>query len=247
MTTAQDIIDDALQTIGSYAPGESRDSADYQMSLTKLNDMVDSWSNEQLSCFVILEQSVALQVGVDSYTVGVGGVVNGQRPLKLISGDGSAYVQDSNGNNFSIEVLTRDKWNLISNRSSLTQSNIPQVIWYDPTFPLGTVNFWPMPNAAGYTAYWDSYSQLQSFPTLLTVVQLPPGYKRALGLNLALEVWPLFKPDNTNPSNILVSNAREAKANVKRTNIQAVEASMDPAIVSTGVKTYNWQTDSYSR
>ena len=57
MTTAQDIITDSLNILGVYAAGETISDADLEQAFTRLNDMLDSWSNESLTCFAILELS----------------------------------------------------------------------------------------------------------------------------------------------------------------------------------------------
>jgi hypothetical protein len=42
-----------------------------------------------------------------------------------------------------MEVVPRDKWNQIGNRSSTITSQIPSVLFYDPQFPLGVINVFP--------------------------------------------------------------------------------------------------------
>lgn len=237
MATANDIITDALTRIGVYAPGETITDQDAQRCLSIMNDMLDQWSNENLSCYQILEQSVALTSGKSQYSIGSAGDVNVTRPLKLVEGPGAAYIQDSNGNNFSLTVVSRDKWNLIGNRSSSVTSNIPDTLFYDPQFPLGLLNFWPQPNAGGFTAFWDSYLQFVDFSALTTALSLPPGYKDAIQKNLAVEIWPDFKTGEI--PQLIVMMADKAKATVKRTNIRSVEAVYDPELVSRALPTFN--------
>src|SRR5690349_2150704 len=145
---ALDIISFALKRMGVYAPGETIADSDAEDCLVILNDMLDSWSNESLACFTILEQSVALVAGKASYTIGSGGDVSGTRPLRLIKTAGSAYIQDTTGQNYPVEVVERDLWNLIGNRSGIVTSQVPDTLFYDPQFPLGLLNFWPTPNLA---------------------------------------------------------------------------------------------------
>lgn len=242
MATALDIVTDALLRIGVYAAGETISDADAERCLSILNDMLDSWSNESLSCYAILEQSGTLQVGVSSYTIGSGGVFNMTRPLKLIDGPGAAYLQDGNGNDYPVSVVPRDKWNLIGSRGANVTSNIPDTLFYDPQFPLGIINLFPTPNIA-FTLFWDSYLQLTDFTSLSSAVSLPPGYKAALQSSLALEIWPDFKPDGSMPSPLLVEIASKHKGNVKRTNIRPVEANYDPELVSRATATYNVYVD----
>ena len=234
MTTAQDIIQDALEMLGVYAAGETMSNADAQRGLTRLNNMLDSWSNESLSCYAIIEQTGTLQVGVSRYTIGSGGTFNMTRPLKINLGPGAATFQDSNNNNFDIEVVTQDQWNLIGNRA--VTSNIPDTLFYDPQYPLGVINIFPVPNIGG-TLLWDSYLQLTDFTSLTTVLSLPPGYELAIKTNLAVHMKPYFTGTTLDPE--VKEQARESKANVKRTNIRPQQASYDPEIVSSVQPTYN--------
>src|SRR5579863_8507426 len=103
--------------LGVYGTSDTLSSGDAQLGLTTLTDMLDSWSNESLTTFATLEQSFVLVPGQQSYTIGTGGQINLTRPIRILEGPGSAYVQDSNGNNYPMEVVPRDKWNQYTNRS----------------------------------------------------------------------------------------------------------------------------------
>lgn len=239
--TAQDIVTDALEMLGIYAPGETPNSADSQRGLICLNDMLDSWSNESLSCFTILEQSLVLTPGVSQYTIGPGGAVNGTRPLRLINGPGAAYIQDDQGNNYGMAVVPRDQWNLIGTR--VVNSDVPDTLFYDPQFPLGVLNFFPIPNI-GWTAFWDSYQQLSQVSTLQTAVDLPPGYSLAIKSNLAVALKPYFQNAALDPE--VAMKAAKSLGNIKRTNMRENVAVYDPEIISRATPTYNVYTDSQS-
>lgn len=246
MTTALDIITDALGILNVYAAGEAISDADAEQCLTRLNDMMDSWSNESLACYAILEQSVALVAGKSTYTIGTSGGadINATRPLRLIEGPGAAYIQDGNGNNFDVDVVTQDQWNLIGNRGSTVNANIPTVLFYDPQFPLGKLNFWAQPNIGGYTAFWDQYQQLTDFTNLAATFSLPPGYALALKTNLAVHIKPYFATAQLDPD--VRDQAAESKRIIKRTNMRTSVALYDPEIVSRSQGSYNWQNDSYN-
>lgn len=245
MTTALDIVTDAFEKIGVYAPGEVVSNADAERCLTVLNDMLDSWSAESLACFAILEQSVALTPFQQSYTVGSGGSINGTRPIRVNDEPGSAYIQDVNGNNYPLSVVPRDQWNAIGNRGNAVTSNIPDTLFYDPQFPLGILNFYPMPNVGGYTAYWDSYLQLTQFSSLTGsggTFSFPPGYLLALKSNLAVMVFPYFSAQGAQLSPNIEKQAMVAKGVIKRSNLRPLVATLDKEIVGRGGGTYNIYT-----
>lgn len=238
--TAEDIIFDAFQMLGVYSPTETVSDVDAQTGRSVLNDMLDSWSNESLSCYAILEQSAPLVVMKASYTIGPGGDFNMVRPLKIIGSPGSAYVQDTNGNNYGIEVVDRSKWNMIANRSSTQLADFPDTMFYDPQFPLGIINIIPFPTTS-YTMFWDSYLQLTEFASLTDPVILPPGYKLALGTNLAVALKPYFVDGVLDP--VIIQRASTSLGNIKRTNMRPMNARFDKAIVSNKGNGYNIYTD----
>lgn len=243
MSTALDIITDALISDGIYAPGEALSAADSAQGLTCLNDMVDSWSNESLITYAKAEQSVVLTPGKYQYTIGTTGSpdINATRPLRILDGYGTCYILDTNANRYPVTVMQQDQWNLIGNIAQVN-SNIPSRLFYDPQFPLGVINLFPVPNI-GWTLYFDSWLQLTEFATLTTAVSLPPGYLRALKRNLAVELWPYFKGWNTNPPAALLKAAMQSLGNIKRTNIKEVVAVYDGEIISRATPTYNIYRD----
>lgn len=246
MPTALDIITDAVIRIGVYAPGESITSADQAQCLSMLNDMVDGWSNDNLACYEITEQQGTLTPGQSAYTIGTSGgaTFNLPRPLRLVTGFGAAYTQDQNGNNYGIDVVERDRWNLIGNRTDQVQSDFPSTLFYDPQYPLGVLNFYPVPTQS-YLVFWDSYLLFSEFAAINTAINLPQGYKDALQKNLASEIWPYFKSGEVSPT--ILRQAQLALAKVKRNNKRQATAVYDPEIVSKAVPTYNWYNDSFSR
>jgi hypothetical protein len=240
MTVALDIITDALQMLGVYDPGQPISDADAQTALTVLVDMQDSWSNEGLTCYTILEQSAVLVPGKQSYTIGPGGDFNMTRPIRLIEGPGSAYIQDANGNNYGMEVVPRNKWNMYGNRSALVTSNFPDVLFYDPKFPLGVINVMPYPNLP-YTMFWDSYLQLVDAAALNSAIALPPGYIDALKSNLACYLKPYFADAQLDP--LIIARAARSLGNIKRSNMRPLVALYESAIVSRAGLSFNIYTD----
>ena len=238
MSTAQDLIQAALEELGVYATGEVVTAADFNRGLWVLNGMLDSWSNESLFCYAIQETSFPLVVGQAAYTLGPGGQINAPRPLRVITGPGAAYIQDSNNNNYPVNVIPRDTWNQIGLRTNT--SNIPDTMFFDPQFPLAIINIFPVP-LLSYTMFFDAYLQLVDFATLTQVLSLPPGYQDAIQHNLAIRLQPFFKDAQINP--IIAELASQTKAAVKRTNIRSNVAGYDSEIVSRATPTYNIYRD----
>lgn len=242
MTTARDLCQDALEAMQVYAPGETATNPDIARMFATLNKMIDSWSNESLSCYANIEQSATLVPGQYRYTIGTSGSpdINATRPLAISDSYGTVYLVDQNGNRYNLEVVPQARWNLINNVTQVN-SNIPNTLFYDPQYPLGIINIYPVPNTP-YTLYFDSRLQLTRFSSLSAVMSFPPGYEKAITENLAVDGGMYFPTANLTPS--LVRAAAISKGNIKRRNITEVLANYDPEIVSRAGNTYNVYSDS---
>jgi hypothetical protein len=242
IATAQDLITKALQQLRVYSSVETPLDADFQLGLDILNTMLDSWSNENLFCYCIQEQSFPLVVGQNQYTIGLASLhpnVVGTRPLKIIEGPVSAYIMDENQNRYPVQVIDRNRWNMIGLLTNT--SNIPDTLFYDPQFPLGIINVFPTPNESN-TLYFDSYLQFSDFSSLTSTISLPPGYVAAIIPNLAIWLSTYFKSSKLDP--VISGLASDSKAAIKRTNARVLKATYDPEIVSRASPTYNIYRDS---
>lgn len=241
--TAQTILTRAGKALGYVGRTETMSAQDSNDGIVIFNAMLDSFSNEKLLSFVVLEQSFPLQVNKSSYTIGPSGGpdIVAARPLDITQ----AYVRDSGNNNFNLNILPRDKWNQIGNRGSTITSQIPTDMFYDPQYPLGVINIFPTPLIA-YTVFFDTTQDQSAFATLTTAFAMPEGYERAYVTNLAVELVANGFPMLLNPTQwaALQEAAKESKANIKRTNIKDVIADYDDAIVSRSYATYNIFSDS---
>lgn len=238
MTTGRDIIQDALEMLRVYAPGEDVTAPDMARGLSVLNDIVDSLSNESLACYTILTQTFTLIPNQYQYTVGPGGDINGPRPLRVDNAPGSAYLLDTNLNRYMMDVEDQWGWNLKT--TAVADSDLPNIFFYDPQFPLGVVNVWPTPTI-GYTCSFLSYAQLTEFTTLDTIVTFPPGYKLMYTTDLAIALKPYFKDAQLDP--VVIERNSKAKAAIKRNNMRSQISVFDPELVSRGNAVYNIYTD----
>lgn len=227
MTTATDFITDALAKLGVYAPGEVVTAADLQTGFNCFNDLLDNWSNQSLAAYANVDTGFALAGGKASYTIGIGGDVNISRPLAINSAPGSAYVVDSLSNVFPVSVIDQQQWNSISSRN--VSGNYPEVLFYDPQFPLAIVNLWPTP-AAGYTLHFTSRTFFVDAANQTSTISLPPGYAIALKYNLAVELIPYFPEQSEKSAPLVVKQALKTLGDLKRTNTTIPVASFDAGI-----------------
>ncbi len=242
MTTASDILTRAARSLGYLGRTEVMSAADINDALLTFNTMLDSWSNEKLMSYITLERTFTLIIGQQQYTIGPGGNFNTARPFDITQ----AFITDSNQLRYPVTILPQDKWNLIGELN--INSQIPTTLFYDPQYPLGVINIFPVP-LVGYTLTIDSTQAQVDFTSLTQSLSMPLGYERMMISNLAIELmgagWPCLL--NQLQLAALMKQAEESKANVKRTNIKEVIADYDQAIVSKSYATYNIYSDGNPR
>lgn len=258
--TANDLITGALRFINQYAPGESLASSDADDALQTLNDLLDSFSTEQLAVFASNENVLTYTAGQYEYTVGnydagqfagtvtsasdtitaasvptnmvVGGDLSGvgipdgttilsfdalagtvtmsaqatlspgaqqisytipgdfkiPRPLRITNAFTRIYTQGS-GLDYPIEIVDQNRYVNIGFKA--IQAPWPIVLWYNPTFPLGTLFFYQNPSSAAQLhLYTDTI--LQNLTSLTQEFDLPQGYSRFIKRALARELAPEY-------------------------------------------------------
>jgi hypothetical protein len=218
MATALDIITDSLIDLGAIDPIEALTSDESSHGLRKLNELLESWSNESLAVYQILQENFALTSGTASYTIGSGATFNTTRPLNVLSG----FIRDS-GIDYPLRILNREEYDQIQQKTTQYQ---PEYLFYSPSVANGIIYLYGVPakNYSVTDGLWiNSSKQLQSFSLLTTTVVLPPGYLRAIKANLSIELAPAYK---RKPSEELKAIARESKANVKRLNSRTPKLSL---------------------
>lgn len=233
--TALDLIKLGLAKARVLGTGDILSDEDAQISLDTLNLMLDSWSLDRLFVFVEEAQTFTTN-GALSYTIGPGGVFSTTtRPNQLVS----AYAQ-VNSVSYPIEILDNgQQYDNIQIKGLNTPW--PQAVWYERTYPLGTLHFWPVGTASVTLRFT---SPLQQFATLTTAVNLPMGYKKPIVDALAVELAQAF---NTDISPLVVQSANNAIARLKRFNVQAQTRHVDASFIASQFKmgTYNILTDGY--
>ena len=238
ITTATGLCTDALQLLQVYPPDQALSDADLEKALEVLNDMMDLWSNESLTCYAWLTQTFTLVPNQSQYTVGPGGFINGPRPLRVSNAPGAAYLLDQNNNRYLIDVLDQLMWNVVT--TAVANANLPSDLFYDPQYPLGIVNLWPTPTV-GYTCSFLSFLQLTDFASPDTEVSFPPGYELFFWTNLAVSLKPFYQDAILDPD--VRKMAMDSKAAIKRNNMRPQIAVFDPELISRGSSTYNIYTD----
>lgn len=224
MSKVRDLISDALKSLGVLAAGENIEAGDAQDALVSLNDMLETWNNDNLKVYSINRQVFPLTVGVQDYTLGTGGTFNIPRPNWIqnvsIIPDASAPTLE-----IPIDMLRDEQWRNVAVKS-LT-STFPTLVYPHGDFPLNTLSFWPAPSAACSAVLYTPV-HVSAFATINDTVSFPNGYREALRFGLALRLAPNY---GIEPSATIVSLAMNALNWIRKVNWTPDELTVDNALL----------------
>lgn len=188
-TSVLDIVTGAAKKIGVIFKSEALDADEANDGLIALNNMLDTWSLDNLTTYSYTLENFLL-TGAASYTIGTGGVFNTSRPVNIVTA-----VVRIGSIDYDLTPITEEQYQLDIASKSIT-SPIPRFITYDNGYPLGTIKMYAVPSAGG-TLFLQSNKPLSNLSALTTVVDLPPGWKRALIHNLAIDIAPDYGAEVT--------------------------------------------------
>jgi hypothetical protein len=231
--TALDLITGALRKIGQYAPGETLSAADANDALDTVNGLLDLWSNQHLAVYNNIETIKNLNAGQSTYTVGTGGYFNIERPLRI----DKMYSRITTGNgsvDFQCEEVTLQKYGSIGLKSQ--PGPWPKMAYYNTSYPLGEIIFWPVPSQNVEFHLWTD--QVFTSMNLTDPLNMPRGYY--LGFQFA--VAEVLCPEYGIPVPPDVRRfAKEFKQVIKAMNANPqAETGVDPSIVSSNGNDAGW-------
>ena len=222
------------------ASGESPSANESNDALSALNDMIDSWSTQQLLIPNQTREVFPLVASQQTYTMGVGGNFATSRPMQIVR----ALIQLTNETpvvELGLDILTMEQYASVILKG--TTSVFPLSLYSDNANPLTNISVWPVPTSSTNNLVLYSWKPLSDIASLTTALSLPPGYQRALRFNLALDLAPEYgKTLSAANTGIAASSI----ADIKRMNHRPRFLMVDDAIRATG-GTYNWRTDGYER
>lgn len=216
-----DLIKSSMRLINAIAVGETPSAAESQDALRVLNDLLETWSTQNLTVFATINQTFTFTPGVGTYTIGPAGMFNGVRPIQIES----AYTRYQTVD-YPLRSIDDVHYNLIPIKT--LQNPIPSVYWYNADFPIASVTFWPVPSQASQVTFTQN-EQLSSLANTAAVISYPPGYSRALRYCLAVDLAAEF---GIPLPQIVADVAKSAKASICRVNKRSPIAMFDQAITS---------------
>ncbi len=202
--TALDLCTDAAIECGLIAPGEAMDggNVDPMWVFRKLNYLVDVWQALKFYVYSYQFNLYTLTAGLSPHLIGplastpsaTFSTGEQPRPVKIVGG---ATILNPAGTLVDAPILNmRDAEWWKNNQTKEIQTNVPTDLYYDPTSPLGSLYFWPVPNAQVQVRLqlWQSVSQFDSITDPIGgpggAGTLPQAYRAALMLTLAESLLP---------------------------------------------------------
>lgn len=211
--TALQIITDALTEIGELAQGESPRENDQTWGLSKLNDLIDTWNAEKIYLYHQTHALHVIAAAQASYTIGRGDGADydADRPTKILK----ANWVDAAGFRVPLRILKPEEY--LSGSEPAYSSDTPTGIYYQETYPNGTIYFVPAMSGTGGSLEILTRVPLSQFDLVGTVYSFPPGYKAAITLSLAEALCPSYQIE---PSPSLVRQAHQARYAIKQLNMR---------------------------
>lgn len=142
-----------------------------------------------------------------------------ERPLRI----NSAFVIVSSLR-YTVRILNLENWNMIGYPT--LNGPWPTAMYYQPSFPVGNITYWPVPGSGQMHIFAETV--LQGFSSLSDTVNLPQGYNMAYIWNLAELLLPEYGKNDPTINAMIMKNAADSRAWVKRTNMQPPAASSFP-------------------
>jgi len=240
-TTARDLIRRAMMLAGILGQGENPAANEANDGLRTLNQLIEAWATENLMIYGTTEIMVPMVVGQDFYTWGVGGDINAPFPVQPIDSAWLTITSTTPATRMNIKMLSDVEWQELS--TPTIDSTYPVYVYVNRGYPMGKLHVWPVPNVAqSFITFLTRVQWTSGVANLDTVLDLAPGYTKALEYGLAVEIASLF--GRTVPEAVL-GQAVGSKARIKATNSPISFSNIDPAVLTHG-GIWNWRTGDYN-
>jgi hypothetical protein len=243
VATARDVITASLQELGVLAAGEVATAAEANDGLTLLNRWLDSKAAERLQIYTVTRSTWTIVSGLGSYTVGTGSATDRVSIARPVFVNKIQFVDTSMDPDLEmpLTLLTDSTYAAIGMKTFT--SKYPQAAYYNPTYPHARITFWPVPTSDTLLGVIYHATAVTQLPTLDTAISMPPGYELMLVKNLAVQLAPSYERQ---VNSLLLEQAREAVAIVKRANKRLDDLVIDRAALVQGNRWgfYNIYSDS---
>lgn len=222
-----DLLRSSFRCIGSLRVGFGYSPSELIDGLFVLNAMLDSWATDELDAYCTLTQSYTFGAAQESYTIGPGGDFDATRPVKVIDAKYVLMTNPVQPLHLPLDVLNSEQYEAID--LPLIASPIPQRLYYNPTYPLGTLRLWPLVVNTSDKLLISSWQPIAGDISDETArFSVPPGYLDAVRYNLAVRLsleWDKPLKDG------VMMLATESLAKVQRLNAKTPQMDVNPGVM----------------
>jgi hypothetical protein len=209
-TSGGNIIRRAMRLLGVLATGEEPSAAEMTDCLEALNQMLDQWNSQPLTIPALFRYDTTLAAGTQTYTIGAGGDIDIEAPIRLQEED--VFLQDGDLE-LPIHAYSQEEWAGIPLKGT---SGRPQGFYYEKIQPFARINLWPIPDRGfGLVLYLEVL--LTQIFSPQSKFSLPQAYAKAMVFNLAVDLAPEFQRSVT-PE--IAEGASSAMGDLKRVNME---------------------------
>lgn len=248
--TVRDLIKETLRLAGIISSVQTPSAGEEADTFSTLNQMLDSWSNENLAINKYVREVFPLVPGQSRYSIGFEGDWDTTRPMSIegvtasdlktvvteltpfIPGDPLAdpVIPDTPATykteyfsvfEMPVDIMNIQQWGGITLKP--LQSDYVQRVYFEGTAPLEYINVYPVPSSQKALVLY-SKKPIAQFASVNDVIELPAGYLRAIKYNLAVEIAPEYGREL---SARIDKIAIDALAAIKRTNSKPVYLKSD--------------------
>lgn len=211
------IIQNAAADINAVAMGEALSPEHQAVGFSHFNRLLGQWKTRRVYAFFVQSQAFAWGTTKASYTIGPSGAdftITGDRPVYLESAKLVLTTSTPNGE-IPLEVYNAKEFARINTPGQ--QSTLPEEIWYQPTYPNGTIFPWPQPTNTSYKLklyWWNQLNEIAA-GALFTAISWPPGMEDAITWTLSER---LCIPFGKTASPDLKEQARQARGFIQSLN-----------------------------
>lgn len=241
MPTINEFLTASLAEIRVARGGDVVNADDMDLALFIFNELLDALNADGRALYSVGIATNTLTPNLQPHTIGpTGTFVVTTRPVAILSAN---LVMTVASPVTRIPLTLRDDAWWMDVRSRLLATAIPTDLFYNPTFPNGQINLWPMPTVA-YGLELETRTLLASV-VITDTFSLPPGYQQALRLTTAELLAPAF---GQTVSASTKEKARDARGKVWGNNDQIPNVIPDAGVPTGGPKGggYNYLTGGVS-
>ena len=204
MATVQNIIERSLRLLGIR---DFSDTDRQSEAIEALNTLLTSLRLEMHHSLIL--EDFTLVAGTSSYTIGTGGTIDTDRPIRILS----CYIRDTSGNDHEVFTeMSKYDYDKIYDKDAQGR---PQNLYYEKSNPLGIIYFDTAPTDAE-TCYIRSLKPYTVYTDLTDTLLLPLEYEKTLVYNLAIDLAPEYWLE---PSAYVTQQAAQLKNDIENENL----------------------------